>query len=188
MNQKTSYVGVLIGVILIIALLVFFSSGKNNKTNPPANYSPTAPKNITTKKTDNTTTQPSSKISDLPYKDGISDLPLMSETNASLGLYLTDTNGFTLYVYKLDGKQQSNCNDKCVETWIPFIYFAGQVNLKTYTDPLTQNLNITKRADNNPQFSWGQAPLYYYSGDKKAGAVNGNGLEDGNWSVVKLKQ
>lgn len=123
----------------------------------------------------------------LPYADDVNDLPLKSRADAALGEYLTDSSGFTLYMYKKDGVQKSNCTGACAETWIPFLSY-GDIKIQTYTDELTKQVNYTQRADDKNQFSFGPSPLYYYSGDKKPGDVSGHDMGNGDWSVITLQQ
>lgn len=123
----------------------------------------------------------------LPYNDDKNDVPLSSRTSATLGEYLTDSKGFTLYTYKKDGVQKSNCNTACLANWPAFLSY-GDIKLETYTDTLTKQVNITERVDGKAQLSFGPNPLYYYKGDLEAGDTNGQGMDGGNWSVVKLGQ
>ena len=122
----------------------------------------------------------------LPYMDDVNDLPLSSRTHPTLGKYLTDSNGFTLYTYKKDGDQKSVCTGSCAETWIPFLSY-NEINLPGYVDELTKQLNFATRPDKKAQFSFGPDPVYYYSGDKKPGDVNGNGMDSANWSIVNVQ-
>lgn len=122
----------------------------------------------------------------LPYEDAEVDIPFSSKSSPDIGRYLTDKNGFTLYTYKKDGVQKSNCTGTCAETWIPFTS-VGELDISKYQDELSKQINFTDRPDERgAQFSFGPSPLYYYSGDLKAGDVNGHGMANGDWSAVIL--
>jgi len=169
---------IIIILILVIALAYWLSlSPKSEPLNTNTDPSTSAPTNTGTNEAPAT----------LPYNDDKNDVPLSSRTSAALGEYLTDSNGFTLYTYKKDGIQKSNCNADCLTNWPAFLSY-GEIKLETYTDTLTKQVNITERVDGKTQLSFGPSPLYYYKGDLKAGDTNGQGMDGGNWSVVKLAQ
>jgi predicted lipoprotein with Yx(FWY)xxD motif len=96
------------------------------------------------------------------------------------GLFLTDEAGRTLYATDNDKKDTSNCTGGCLQTWPPFIVkqtpLAGdRVN--------AQLLATFTRADGTMQAEYDGRPLYYYSGDKNPGDVNGHNV--GNvWHVL----
>lgn len=161
-------------LVIIVAALAYWLS-----------LSPEESSNTNTSQPTNTQTNETPAA--LPYNDDKNDIPLSSRTSATLGKYLTDSNGFTLYTYKKDGVQKSNCNDTCLSTWPAFLTY-GEVKIEAYTDTLTKQVNFTQRADGKAQLSFGKSPLYYYVGDLKAGDTNGQGMDGGNWSVVKLEQ
>lgn len=105
----------------------------------------------------------------------------------TLGDYLTDNKGVTLYVFGDDKSIDSSCNDDCAQKWPPFLY--DNRDLTDTTDPLLKNLNVGKRSDTTNetyQYAWGNKPLYYYQGDINPGDTNGNGI-DMIWSVVIVK-
>ncbi len=107
-----------------------------------------------------------------------------SQKNETLGEFLTDTNGMTLYTFSNDGKMKSSCTEDCLTKWPPFYY--DNKNFQTSKDDLSRKMNVFKREDGKFQYAFGEQPVYYYVGDKKAGDVNGNGLNSGKWSVVKV--
>lgn len=100
----------------------------------------------------------------------------------TLGEYLTDVKGMTLYLTADDKNLTSSCTGECVKTWIPFMYDNEKVT--NYKDTLSQRMNVVKRPDGTLQYAYGAKPLYYYVGDKNVGDVLGNGLNSGKWSIV----
>lgn len=105
--------------------------------------------------------------------------------HATLGKYMTGKNGITLYTFTQDGELQATCSGQCAEIWPPFL--AGEEareNLASYSHPLDKFLNLIEREDGLVQFAFGNSPLYYYSGDKKAGDVNGQGINNA-WFIVQ---
>lgn len=103
----------------------------------------------------------------------------MSKTSASKGNYMTDFQGKTVYVFDKDTTGVSNCNGSCATTWPP--YTSGATAQGTFPT----NISVITRADGTKQFAWKGMPLYYYSGDSKAGDMNGDGV-GGIWHIVKL--
>ncbi|TSC78042.1 MAG: hypothetical protein G01um101424_176 [Parcubacteria group bacterium Gr01-1014_24] len=108
-----------------------------------------------------------------------------SVKSETLGEYLTDTTGMTLYVFADDKKLQSSCVGDCSQKWPPFIY--DNKDVASFTDTLSKRMNvIPESADRWATYAYGEKPVYYYIGDKKPGEVNGNGLNDGKWSIVPI--
>lgn len=88
----------------------------------------------------------------------------------SLGTYLVDKSGHTLYLWAADGKNKSVCTGACATYWPPVVGApkavggVAKAGLKTIT-----------RADGKKQVTYYGHPLYYYLGDKKVGATTGQG-------------
>lgn len=97
--------------------------------------------------------------------------------SGSLGTILTDTKGMTLYTYAKDTSGVSNCSGACLKAWPAYV-------APSQTGSFPANISVIKRSDGTLQYAWKGMPLYYFSGDKKTGDVNGNGVA-GVWSVVK---
>lgn len=111
---------------------------------------------------------------------------VMTNYNPSLGTYLTDGKGMTLYHLVNDGgNYNSVCKDTaCTGVWPPF--YAQSINVPAslnLADLRTINVNGYKQYQQTSYKGW---PLYYYSGDTAPGQINGQGLKDsyGTWSVV----
>lgn len=104
----------------------------------------------------------------------------------NFGLFLTDGADRTLYATDNDKKDTSTCTDKCLQTWPPFIVRAApQAAPAAQGSPAINGTLISTfmRADGTLQAEYDGRPLYYYSGDKNVGDVNGHNL--GNvWHVL----
>ncbi len=100
--------------------------------------------------------------------------------------YLTDTKGMTLYVFKNDGKMKSNCSGTCLKNWPAFVY--DNKDFATSKDLLSKKMNVFKRTDGVFQYAFVEQPVYYYIGDKNPGDTNGDGLNEGKWSIVVIPQ
>lgn len=103
----------------------------------------------------------------------------------SLGEYLTDTKGMTLYVNALDEKLKSTCIGSCLKQWPMFEYDNKTITVNT--DTLSKRLTVFKRSDGTyQQYAYGGRPLYYYVGDVNPGDTSGLGLNKGQWSIVRI--
>lgn len=105
--------------------------------------------------------------------------------SAQLGNYLTNSTGWTLYIYTKDTPNNGNstCYSTCATYWPPFY-----VNGSTLSIPSNLNesaFSTIKRTDGTIQLTYKGYPLYYYAGDKKAGDTNGQGL-GGNWFAATV--
>jgi len=96
--------------------------------------------------------------------------------SGKLGPIFTDTKGMTLYTFKNDASGLSHCLAGCLKAWPAYV-------ASSQTGSFPTNISIIKRSDGILQYAWGGMPLYYFSQDKHAGDVNGEGI-GGVWSVV----
>ncbi len=107
-------------------------------------------------------------------------------TTSSLGTYLTDKKGLTLYTFANDRPGVSTCTGQCLVKWPPY----GPGLSATGTAPINLPMlpvNIETMRGNNGmvQFAWKGMPLYYFYQDKAPGDTLGEGLLDA-WYVVNL--
>lgn len=97
---------------------------------------------------------------------------------------LTTTKNRTLYSLSAETNGRFVCTASCVSIWHPLLVPAG-VKPK---GPV--RLGTIERPDGKTQVTYKGRPLYSFSGDSKAGDVNGEGIEDvGTWhaaSIAKL--
>lgn len=100
-------------------------------------------------------------------------------TSQTLGKYLTDFDGKTLYVFDKDTPGVSNCTGQCLAVWP--VYTSGATAQKTFPE----NITVIKASDGTTlQFAWNGKPLYYYAKDTKPGDTLGDGV-GGVWHVAK---
>jgi predicted lipoprotein with Yx(FWY)xxD motif len=100
--------------------------------------------------------------------------------NDSLGSFLMDDKGMTLYLFTKDTPNTSNCYDKCATAWPPLLT-TDKAEAGDGVD--TSKLGTTKRTDGTTQVTYNGWPLYYYVKDKAAGDVTGQDV-GGVWFVV----
>ena len=90
--------------------------------------------------------------------------------------------GRTLYLFKADTADRSNCHGACASAWPPYLSSgapqagAGVTGGQLGTIP----------ADGGAQVTYHGHPLYYYAGDSQPGDTAGQGLDQfgAKWYVV----
>ncbi|MEV0262135.1 SCO0930 family lipoprotein [Streptomyces sp. NPDC050617] len=102
--------------------------------------------------------------------------------NPSLGPILTDGKGRTLYRFNKDSAwpMKFACTGACLDTWKP----AKPADKTKLGDAVPAKLISTvTRPDGTKQLAVDCWPVYWFTGDKKAGDVNGQG-KMGTWFAV----
>jgi predicted lipoprotein with Yx(FWY)xxD motif len=89
------------------------------------------------------------------------------------GIVLVDAKSRTLYLFQKDKSAKSRCSGACAADWPPLVTTG-----KPKASGLVRKslLGTSKRSDGATQVTYKGHPLYYYSGDAKAGDTNGQGL------------
>ncbi|MFI6149531.1 SCO0930 family lipoprotein [Streptomyces sp. NPDC051109] len=98
-----------------------------------------------------------------------------------LGEHIVDGNGMTVYRFKKDTAwpMASNCTGDCVAKW-PVVPPVDKANAKGIVE---KGYSVLDRPDGKKQQAIDCWPVYTFSGDKKAGDVNGQGV-GGTWYAV----
>ncbi|MCX5497600.1 hypothetical protein OSH11_23080 [Kaistia dalseonensis] len=96
--------------------------------------------------------------------------------DTSAGKVFADAKGMTLYTFDQDGKDVSNCYDKCAVNWPPFLAGKGAKAEGSWT--------LVKRKDGKEMWAYDGAPLYTFIKDKKPGDITGDGV-GGVWHLAK---
>ena len=102
------------------------------------------------------------------------DYTVMIAVKEDLGPYLVDSRGMTLYVFKKDEPNKSNCYGDCAKKWPVFspnrLIVPSTLNLTDFTFVL--------RDDGKVQPAYKGQPLYYWFKDTKRGDTTGHGVKD----------
>lgn len=101
------------------------------------------------------------------------------DATARYGNILVTTFGTTLYTYKFDKKDHSNCVTFCSKVWPPLLVEPGVAPVSHDVS----GLGTILRTDGQRQVTYKGMPLYTYVFDHAPGAING---EAGWWSVVRV--
>jgi predicted lipoprotein with Yx(FWY)xxD motif len=100
--------------------------------------------------------------------------------SASLGSFLVDSKGMSLYLFTKDTPNTSNCYGGCASYWPPLLTNGAPV---AGTGVTASMLGTTKRTDGSMQVTYNGWPLYYYVSDKAAGDTTGENVQ-GVWFVI----
>jgi predicted lipoprotein with Yx(FWY)xxD motif len=100
--------------------------------------------------------------------------------NDTLGSFLVDDKGMTLYLFTKDTPKTSNCYDKCATAWPPLLTTDTAAAGEGVDASM---LGTTNRTDGTVQVTYNGWPLYYYEKDKAPGDAVGQDV-GGVWYVV----
>ncbi len=98
---------------------------------------------------------------------------VVATADGTMGAFLTDGAGRTLYLWLGDPSSTSLCTGQCATYWPPLLT-SGTPTANGMAD--SKLLATSKRADGTTQVTYAGHPVYYYSGDKTAGATSGQGV------------
>ena len=104
---------------------------------------------------------------------------ILVRTDDKLGKILTDSKGFTLYVYGKDTAGKSVCNGGCATNWPPLT----ATGTPTAPDGVTGTLSLVTRDDGTQMVAYNGMPLYTYIKDTDPEDTYGEGV-GGVWSVA----
>jgi predicted lipoprotein with Yx(FWY)xxD motif len=89
----------------------------------------------------------------------------------SLGTFLTDNAGRSIYLWAADHTDKSTCSGACVSAWPP-VPATGSVTVAGAA--VQKDVGTTTRSDGTKQLTYAGHPLYYYAGDSGT-ATSGQG-------------
>lgn len=104
---------------------------------------------------------------------------VMTATKPAVGEYLVDGKGMTLYYLSQDSVGKSTATASVIALWP--IFNAGTFSV--VSSLAAGDFGSVTRDDGQRQAAYKGWPLYYYSGDRSAGDILGNGI-GGIWFVV----
>lgn len=101
-------------------------------------------------------------------------------TDPTLGKFLVDSKGMTLYVFTKDGPDQSNCDANCLSNWPPLVT-SGTPKAGPGVD--ASLIGTATLADGAKIVTYDHKPLYYFIKDTKPGEISGEDVGS-VWFVV----
>ena len=181
MNRKTNGVTttVLAAVVVVVIVIagigyaLYATRGTTTQTTTTQSTSSTTSAPSTTSSTTSSSTSPSSQA-----------YSVMIGSSSSLGNYLENGTGFTLYMFGKDipGNGTSACTGACAAVWKPF--YAS--NLRLPSSLSSSNFTAITRSDGSKQTAYNGWPLYYFSSDSSSGSMIGEGANQygGLWYAM----
>jgi len=108
-------------------------------------------------------------------------------SSAKFGKVLVGANGKTLYRYTVDSKGVNRCTSDpaCGKYWPPLLV-KSTVKPTAGTGVSASLLGTINAKSGMRQVTYAGFPLYFFSGDAKAGQTSGEGFES-KWYVVNTK-
>ena len=98
----------------------------------------------------------------------------------TVGTYLVDADGVSLYLFLSDEQSESTCYDECAENWPPLLVDKELTAGEGIDAPL---LGTRDRADGTTQATYNGWPLYYFAEDAEPGDIAGQAMGD-VWYLV----
>lgn len=110
--------------------------------------------------------------------------PVIKTRTTSLGTFLVDGQGRSLYLFEADKRNTSNCPSGCLSIW-PAFSEKGKPSVSGGVS--AAKLGSAKAADGSTLVTYNGHPLYYYAGDQNPGDTAGEGMNQfgAKWYVVK---
>jgi predicted lipoprotein with Yx(FWY)xxD motif len=108
---------------------------------------------------------------------------VLSVRRTSLGKVLVGATGHTLYLFERDRRNHSSLSAAGRKVWPPFTVKNAP---KAQNGAQSGKIGTIAAASGGRQVTYGGHPLYYFVGDTKAGATQGQGLNafGGRWYVL----
>jgi len=189
MNSRVIIAVVAVVVIVVIAgaaVSVMMGTSKTTTSStvvtPPSTSSSTS--SSTTSSTSTTSSSTSSSTTSTASSSTAYSIEIMN--SSTVGTYLTNGTGWTLYVFNNDtqNSSSSSCNGLCATYWPPFTGSASSLVLPSGLS--MSSFGTITRSDGSKQITYDGWPLYYYAGDKAAGQTGGQGKVGfgGTWAVA----
>jgi predicted lipoprotein with Yx(FWY)xxD motif len=107
---------------------------------------------------------------------------VMTKTG-SMGTYLVDGQGRSLYLFVADKDTTSTCNGQCAAVWPPLVVANAA---KAGSGANASMLATSTRSGGAKQVTYAGHPLYYFASDKNPGDTTGQGVNNfgGLWWLV----
>lgn len=114
-----------------------------------------------------------------PAPGSTTGMEIKVSSNATLGKFLVDEDGMTLYLFTKDTPGVSNCTGSCLTAWPPLLTIGNP----RADDGVVGKLGTITLADGSLQVTYNDMPLYYYISDVSPGDTVGQNV-GGVWFVV----
>jgi predicted lipoprotein with Yx(FWY)xxD motif len=180
-KNPVSMIGLLVFTAVFIAACTTAAPTTQEVSTPGAFQgagSPTPASSLPTPVTAANTPVTTPMSTDLPASVGEAELNVA--TDPVLGDILVDGKGMTLYMFKNDERDKSNCDADCLAKWPPLL---TQGNPIAGPGVDSSQIGTATLADGSLIVTYDHRPLYYWIQDSKPGDTTGQGVGD-VWFVM----
>jgi predicted lipoprotein with Yx(FWY)xxD motif len=159
--NKAVTIGAVVVVLAIVAVGAYLLAGNGGQAAQSSTTTSVAAANATTSAT-------------TTVSAGSATYTVTLRSNATVGEYLANDAGFTLYVNGGDkpGTGTSSCYGQCASNW-PAFYAA---NLSVAPGLSASAFGTIARTDGTEQLTYKGYPLYLFASDHKPGEIAGQGV------------
>ncbi|MDE1767947.1 MAG: hypothetical protein KGH64_02760 [Candidatus Micrarchaeota archaeon] len=179
---------IIVVILVIVALAVMKPSSTNSSSSAPSAGS-TAASSVATSVSATTAAGTHTNTTNSTHANSTTKPGYNFEqaSNSSVGNYLANSAGYTLYLYTSDTPHSnaSTCYGSCSTYWAPFIVNATFAVGTVPSGVNASSFGMITRTGGAKQLTYEGWPLYYYLADKAPGEVNGEGV-GGTWYVITL--
>ena len=91
--------------------------------------------------------------------------------------FMVDSRGMAVYTYDRDQPGRSACTGRCAQDFRPVVAPPNA--------PHSQEWTTVNRRDGVEQWAYEGRPLYTSVRDQQPGEINGDGMDNGRWHVVR---
>jgi predicted lipoprotein with Yx(FWY)xxD motif len=118
-----------------------------------------------------------------PPKTASGHVATVGVARGSLGKFLVDSKGRTLYLFMKDSGTKSTCTGACAAAWPP-LRAHGKPTVGSGAN--ASMVGTSTRSDGAPQVTYNGHPLYTFTGDQNPGDTTGQGVNafGARWYVV----
>jgi predicted lipoprotein with Yx(FWY)xxD motif len=183
MNSRMIAAVVAIVVVIAVAGAAVAVLGGSKTTTTTSSTSSIVTTSTTPVVTTTSTTSSATSTTSTSSVTSSAALSIEIQNSSSLGSYLTNGTGWTLYLFTKDTPNTGNssCYGTCQTFWPPL--YGNSSTLVLPAGLNASAFGTIKRTDGTSQITYEGWPLYYYSGDHAAGQTNGQN-KSGTWFVV----
>jgi predicted lipoprotein with Yx(FWY)xxD motif len=108
---------------------------------------------------------------------------VLEAQESDLGTHVVDGDGRTLYLYTLDGEDESSCTSACLQLWQPVLVDGEPEAGEGVQEDLVGSFE--REDDVGTQVTYDGMPLYRFVADDEPGDTNGHELAD-TWFAVDV--
>ena len=170
--------GIVVLLVIVVAAAYLLMGSYNQK----GSYSTTIVTSVYSTTTQGSTIAPTTTAAGAPSTTVSAVYTVNLENSASVGYYIGNETGYTLYTYGSDvaNSGASTCYSSCAANWPPF--YPANLSVAPGLNPA--DFGTIVRTGGAMQLTYKGRPLYLFIADRAPGDINGNGVNNFNVATV----